>query len=42
MNKTRFTYPHPLIPYAVEHDVMGDSSITDEEAEIMNALYQRS
>ncbi|KGE87002.1 MAG: SEC-C metal-binding domain-containing protein [Phaeodactylibacter xiamenensis] len=37
--KTRFTYDHPLIPYAVEHDAMEDASVTEEEAELMNALY---
>jgi len=37
--RTRFTYNHPLIPYAVEHDAMEDTIATEEEAELMNALY---
>jgi len=37
--RTRFTYNHPLIPYAVEHDAMEDTIATEEEAELMDALY---
>lgn len=36
---TCFTYHHPLIPYAVEHGYMYDSIATDEEAELLNAIY---
>ena len=38
--KTRFTYPHPLIPYAVEYDAMDDPNITEEEAELLSAFYE--
>jgi hypothetical protein len=36
---TRFTYRHPLIPYAVEYDAMDDDGVTEEEVDILNDTF---